>query len=163
MHDPHNLGRIDLGVPPTDAVERVVDLDRMPVRRGRQDNDIGQLTEPRRVIGVELDDDLLGLVKKGGRVADPGRQVDATIGGDVGRLDDREIDPAQESLHDHLGHVREVHVHEVKTAGVGQFPKRGGRHVGRPPANGLGKAELIVTRRAGGCPAEQPDLKGSSR
>ena len=115
------------------------------------------------MIGIELDDDLLSLVQKRGRVADPGRQVDPTTGCDFGGFDDREVHPAQESLHGHLGHVREVHVHEVEPAGVGEFPQGTGGHVRSPPTDRLGQAELVVTGNTRRSPAEHPDLKRTPR
>ena len=55
--------------------------------------------------------------------------------------------------------MREVHVDEVKLAGIGQLPQGRRRHVGCPPAHGLGPAELVVASRAGRGPAEQADLE----
>ena len=102
----------------------------LAVRGRRQDDDVGQLADPRRVIGVELDDHPVGLLQERRGVADPGRQVDPAVGGDVGRLDDRHVHPAEEALHDHLRDVREVHVHEVEPARVRQLPERARGHVG---------------------------------
>ena len=159
MHDAHHLGRVNLGVAPADPIHRVVNLDRMAVRGRRQDDDVGQLADPRRVIGVELDDHLVGLLQERRGVADSGGQVDPTVRGDVGRLDDREVHATEEALHDHLRDVREVHVHEVEPPGVRQLAKRTGGHVGRAPAHGLGQAELVVAGRPRRGAAEDADLE----
>ena len=129
------------------------------MRRRGQHEDVGHLPQPWRVVRVQLDDHLLGALEEGRGVADAGRQVHPPVAGDLGGLDDGEVDRPEEPLHHGLRDMREVHVHEVEFSGIGQLAHRRRGDVRGPPAHGLGPAQLVVAGRPGRRAAEQLDLE----
>ena len=114
------------------------------------------------MVGVELDQDLVGEAEVGVGGADGGGQDDAAAGGDVASLGDGEVHGAEEAIADDLGNQRQVHVDKTDFAGVDLFAQSGAGLVGGAEADGVGFGQGGVEALAGGSAGEDADLKLAS-
>ncbi len=67
---------------------------------------------------VDFDEDFFCLGEEGGGGTDAGGEEDFPVHGDIGGFDDGPIEFAEEAVADVLGEQREVHVEEMRFAGV---------------------------------------------
>src|SRR5690625_7270696 len=100
---------------------------------------------------VDFDDHLLGVTQQ--RRAHPGRrrQVHTPVGRHIDRFDYRHVDLAEESELDHLRHMREVHVYELRLLLVDALAQL---QIGRASCRERGEGAAvagILTEMGGGC------------
>ena len=94
------------------------------------------------------------------RGSDAGRQINAAVIGDVGRLHDRHVNRAQEPAGDKLRHVRQVHVDEVKIALIGLLAQHARREIRRVRETALASPSASSQAAPVDGAAEESNLKG---
>jgi hypothetical protein len=96
----------------------MMDGDGTAMGRGRENGDVCHFADAGGMVTVELNDDLLRVAKEGGGGSDGAGKIDAPILGDLGGLDNSEVNLPEESLGDCLRQVREVHVDKLNLPGI---------------------------------------------
>jgi len=90
----------------------------MPRRRVGGDEDVAHPNEFHGLARVDLDDDLLGLLQEGRRVADRGGRDDPAVFQDADGLDDGHVHLAEKAVAQLLGHLAQVNVEEHRVARI---------------------------------------------
>jgi hypothetical protein len=120
---------------------------------------------PRSVGGiaaVQLDEDPVGLVAKGGCGADGGGEDDPAPGGHVTGFHDGPIHVAEKAVAGDLRHQGEVHVAKGGLALVDAVAEVVVGLVGRAETDGAGFGEGAVEGRTGGGAGKDADLEGTA-
>ena len=129
---------------------------------GRQRGAVVDVVHPfqlRALPGIDLQDHPVGLVEPGRAVAHRGRRDQLSVFQDADHFNQRDVELAQESEPDELGHVAEVDVEVFHRAGVDPPAAGGVRLVGEPQFDPLGRRQGAVQLGGRGGPGPDADLE----
>ena len=158
VDDAHNLLGVDFEHGAADAVVGVVDGHLATVWGVVEEHHVVHAMEVFGQLVVDFDENLVGHVGVGGHVAQAAAQQHLAVGGDVGGLDDGEVDRAVEAVAGLLGHLRQVTVEVVDVVCVDVLTRYGEVLVRSATVDGVVLGQKCVDVAVCGGAGEDIDL-----
>ncbi len=124
--------------------------------------DVVHAVHGRRLLGVDLDDDLVGHLQPGLVVAHGGGRDQIALGGHADNLDDGQVNLAVEAEPGVLGDMGQVDVHVLHVAFVDAAAELRVGHVRKTEVHALGLGQHAVQFRSGGGTGQNVDLEVSA-
>jgi hypothetical protein len=159
FHHPHDLRGVDGDDRRAYAVRRRINRNLLAIRRIGGLVNVVQPQKGRRMMAIELDDDLFRQIAEGGRGTDRGSQQDTAASRKVGRFHYGHVHGAQKAVARDLRHQGKVQVEEARLSRIDAVAQVAIGLVRRAKLHGPRFGQRAIERRAGGGAGQDADLE----